>query len=357
MSSVTPPQRSDNDGSQPHLVISAHDTDIWSLVYLPDGRRIVTGSGDGTVKVWNLENGRQEGTSMEHESEIRSLVVTQDGTKIISSDEGGKINLWGMESHELVKEWTHPESWPKIAISADDQLIAVGDRDVAFYTMEGRRVKHSIEVGKDLWSMCFSPDGKKLACGTDDDIRVYDVDAGTLIGPLQGHQDWVCCVLWLRDGRLFSGSDDQTIRCWNSETREQIGHPWTSHEDGIRSISLSPDGLILASASLDETVRFWNATTGNPTGQHLHHDNQVNAVHFSPSGEFVASAGSDGKIYLWRVPQLNSITHQVFTLSVCVLALDSLCCRRVQPFLESNVFNRILILCYMRVLFSIRPSI
>ena len=160
-----------NDRAQPHLIISAHDTGIWRLAYLPDGRRVVTGSGDRTVKVWNLESGEQEGTSMEHENEMADVAVTQDGTKIISSDEHGNIKIWDVETHKLVEEWIHPEHWPKIAISPDDRLIAVGDQAVAIYTMEGRQVNDSaFGFGRGaVLSMSFSPDGDKLACGTDDE--------------------------------------------------------------------------------------------------------------------------------------------------------------------------------------------
>ena len=319
MSSTTP-HRSDNDGPQPRLVIgSMHDVGIWTLAYLPDGRRIVTGSGDGDVKVLNMENGRQEWKSIEHGRGIRGLAVTRDGTKIISSDDAGEIKVWDAEAYEIVKEWTHSEGYPVLAISPDDRLIAVGDRPVAIYTMEGRQVINSIEVGSLVLSMCFSPNGKKLACSTNHDIRVYDVDDRTLIqGPLEGHQDSVFDVLWSRDGsRLFSGSDDETIRCWNSDTGEQIGHPWIGHTGPIRSLSLSPDGSILASASWDKTVRLWGTTTGSPIGQqHLQHDEQVDAVRFSPSGEFVVSVGG-GKIYLWRVPYLNSVENRVRALIKC----------------------------------------
>ena len=273
------------------------------------------------MKVWNLENGEQEGTTMEHnsEDEIYSLAVTQDGTKIISGDEGGKIKVWNAESHKLVIEWTQLKGCFTIAISPDDRLIAVGDRAVAVYIMEGRQVNDSIEVDEAVWSMAFSPHRKKLACAIYDDIRVYDVDTCTLVlGPLLGHQHWVEDVLWSRDGsRLFSGSEDRTIRCWNSDTGEQIGHPWTGHTRSICSLSLSPDGSILASASYDETVHFWDATTGNPIGQHLQHDEEVLAICFSPSGEFMASAEYDGKIYVWRVPWWNSIENRVRTLIRC----------------------------------------
>ena len=304
-------------------MVSTHDGDsirTRPALFLPDGRRVVTCSvnewtREWSVKVRNLENGEQEGTSMKHEGGIYNVSVTRDGTKIISGDEGGKIRVWDVESHKLVIEWTHPDGCFRIAISPDDRLIAVAADAVAIYTMEGIQVGHSIEVDEEVWSMAFSPDGKKLACSSNDDICVYDVDTRTLIlGPLKGHRDWVDDLIWSRDGsRLFSGSTDKTIRCWNSDTGEQIGHPWTGHTHFIESLSLSPDGSILASASWDKTVRFWDATTGNPIGQHLQHD-AISAVCFSPSGEFVASAGWDGKIYLWRVPWLNSVENRVRTL-------------------------------------------
>ena len=249
---------------------------------------------------------------------VTDVAVTRDGTNIISSFYDGAIKVWDVESHELVKEWTHPEGYTKIAISPDDRLIAAGRQTVAIYTKEGRQV-NSIKVGIKMWSMSFSPDGTKLACGTDDDIRVYDVDTGTLIlGPLMGHQHWVCVVLWSHDGsRLFSGSSDSTIRGWNSETGQTIGHPWTGHTDFIVSLSLSPNGSVLASASLDKTVRFWDANTGNPIRQYLQHDEPANTVRFSPCGESVASSGWGGKICLWRVPWLDSVGNQARALIRC----------------------------------------
>ncbi|KAG6382182.1 quinon protein alcohol dehydrogenase-like superfamily [Boletus reticuloceps] len=300
-----------NDGPWPLQVIPAHDDDTFvRLAYLPDGRRVVTGSEDGTVKVWNLENGGQEGTSMEHERGcMNGLAVTRDGTKIISSDEEG-IKVWDVESHKLVREWTCSEGYPEIAISPDDQFVAVGNQTVVkIYSMEGGHVNQSIDVDAFIRSMSFSPNGDKLACGINHDIQVYDVRTGALIlGPLKGHNRDIKRVLWSRDGdRLFSASGDKTIRCWNSDMGEQIGHPWASHSEEVYFLSLSPDGSILASASEDKTVRFWDATIGDPIGQHLHHDGSVRVVSFSPSGEFVASV-SGGKLHLWQVPWRSSVT-------------------------------------------------
>ena len=323
MSSVTP-QQSDGNQPQPHLVISAHNGINRRAAYLSDGR-VVASSDSRTAKVWNVENGEQEGTSMEHEGKLCSLAVVWDGTKLVTGGVTGNITVWNVESQEIVEKWTHPQSWPEIAVSPDDRPVAVGNLAVAIYTMEGRQVNGSIWVGDTGQSMCFSPNGKKFACAAGEDVRVYGVVSGTLIlGPLRGHQDPVCWVLWSRDGsRLFSCSSDETIRCWNTDTGEQIGHPWTGHANNIHSLSLSPDGSILASASRDHTVGFWDVTTGQPIGRHLQHDKRVKDVRFSPSGEFVVSAGGDGNIYLWRVPWMNSVEARVRTLHQTHLSIHT----------------------------------
>ena len=323
MASVsTRAEQAGNEAPRPQQVISGVDDDDWinKIVYLPDGR-VVTGSASGAVRLWDLQSGEQEGTSIEHENENIDLAVTLDGSKIISSGEGGEISVWDVESHKLVKAWSLPESQNVIAISPNDGLLAAGSRTVGIYTTEGEWV-NSIDVN-DVFSLSFSPDGNKLACGTEGDIRIYDVETGTLIlGPLEGHDGYINCVLWSRDGtKLFSASDDKTIRCWDSNAGQQIGQPWTGHTDWISSLSLSPDGTLLTSASLDKTVHFWDTAYGRPVRQHLQHDTTVNSVCFSPSGEFVASGDGDGNIYLWQVPRVSSTQHRAVTPFMCIFVL------------------------------------
>jgi len=265
------------------------------LEYLLDGQCVVTGSWSGTVQVWNLESGEQEGTSIKHKGEITGLVVSWNGTKIITSGCRGRVKVWDVESRKLVKEWTHLEIDPKIAILPDDRLVAVGHWNVAVYTMEGRHID-SIKTGSFIGCMCFSPDGNKLAYGTVSSICLYDVNSGTLIAVLSLDGDRLFDVLWSCDGSKLFASKGGTIQCWNSDTGQQIRAAWTGHTGNICSLSLSPDGLILASTSLDKTVHFWNATTGNPIGQHLQNDCEVTTVHFSPSSKFVASAGWNSNI-------------------------------------------------------------
>ncbi|KAG9312264.1 WD40-repeat-containing domain protein [Chiua virens] len=232
MSNVT---HQESNGDAPYLVIDPMDNKrISALAYTPDGR-LVSGSMGGSVKIWNVKTGEQEGTSMEHRGDVgvRELAATKDGKRIIGSDEVGCIRVWDVESHKLVKKWTCRGTSPTLAISPDDQRVAVGGEKAKIYTLEGRRIGRSIDVS--TFSVCFSSGGKKLACANWDSINVYDVTTGTpILGPLQGHTDLIRGLVWSHDGtRIFSGSSDKTIRCWDANTGEQIGPAWSGHTDWI----------------------------------------------------------------------------------------------------------------------------
>ncbi|KAF8833066.1 WD40 repeat-like protein [Paxillus ammoniavirescens] len=316
-------QKSVDLTTKPLITMSGHEKEIWQIAYLPGGERIVTCSSDKTVRIWDVETGEQEGTTMEHEAWVQGLAVTRDGKKILSGGDDKRIKVWDVEAHELIEEWENDTGsiW-RIVVSPDDQLAANGGQKgeiVIRVIQEGGRIRHSIKAGRPVRSLCFSPNGEKLACAVGNTageigaIQVYDVDSGEVVlGPINGHENIINCVLWSLDGsQLYSASFDDTIRCWNSDTGESIGEPWTGHTQWVDSLSLSPDGTKLASGSWDNTVRFWDACSGDPIGQPLQHDDFVYAVTFSPSGEFVASGGMDNKVCIWRVPWWDDSQKQL----------------------------------------------
>ncbi|KAF8837543.1 WD40 repeat-like protein [Paxillus ammoniavirescens] len=297
---------------KPLLTISGHKGIVNGIVYLPGGGGLVTCSYDKTVRIWNMESGEQEGMAMELGGWAEGLVATKDGKRILSGSRDKVSKVWDVETHQPIAEWGgHEASICCIAISPDDQLVASGDNKGKIIIRETNlkedgRIKQAIETGHSVYSICFSPDGTKVASGhADNMIRVFDVDNGDLIlGPIEGHTNWVYSVVWSLDGsRLVTASFDGSIRFWDTATGKAISDPLTGHTGCVNSISLSPDGAKLASASGDKTVRFWGTDSGDPIGEPLQHENPVWAVTFSPSSEFVACGESSGKVSIWHVPR------------------------------------------------------
>ena len=85
----------------------------------------------------------------------------------------------------------------------------------------------------------------------------------SLVKTLTGHDDWVRSVAFSPDGKLVaSGSDDNTIKIWDAATGKPK-HTLTGHDDWVGSVAFSPDGKLVASGSGDNTIKIWDATTGS----------------------------------------------------------------------------------------------
>ncbi|KAG8995954.1 POC1 centriolar protein A [Tulasnella sp. 427] len=165
-----------------------------------------------------------------------------------------------------------------------------------------RSIWTTIEHGR-IYSIAFSPDGKRIASGSSDrTMRLWDAETGQQLGgPLEGHTDAVDSVAFSPDGkRIASGSRDRTVRLWDAETGQQSGDPLEGHTDGVIFVAFSPDGKRIASGSWDKTVRLWDAETGQQSGEPLEgHTYSVTSVAFSPDGKRIASGSWDGTVRLW----------------------------------------------------------
>lgn len=116
---------------------------------------------------------------------------------------------------------------------------------------------------------------------------------------LVGH-DWiVTSVAFSADGkRILSGSRDDTILVWNSETGEIVAGPFKEHVDWLNSVAFSPNGKHVVSGSKDGTIRVWDSRTGTETtciGPFESYLTQFTSVSFSPEGSSIVSGSTDAK--------------------------------------------------------------
>ncbi|MFL5698717.1 MAG: trypsin-like peptidase domain-containing protein, partial [Ktedonobacteraceae bacterium] len=151
-----------------------------------------------------------------------------------------------------------------------------------------------------VWSVAWSPDGKRLASGSEDKtLRVWDASSGQPLLICKGHTDKVLSVAWSPDGkRLASGSEDWTLRVWDASSGQTL-HTYESDTGTVRSVAWSPDGKRLASANAGGTVQVWDASSGRILLTFKGHTDFVVSVAWSPDGKWLASAGGDKTVQVW----------------------------------------------------------
>ena len=147
-----------------------------------------------------------------------------------------------------------------------------------------------INVGSEVYSVSFSPDGTRVLSGSWKGVRVWDVVSGELVFDL--YQGLSFSVAFSNDGKyIASGNYNGTIGLWNAATGESIHGALEGHTDQVNCVAFSPDSRYIASGSYDRTVRIWDVEKGSAIGEPLQgHSDRVRVVIFSPNGIYFASS-------------------------------------------------------------------
>ena len=277
---------------------------VHSAAFSPDGVRLLSGNADGTLKLWDAASGHEIHTFKGHSGRVRSGAFSPDGKRVLSGSDDKTLKLWDASTGQLIRTFEgHSDRVQSVAFSPDGTRLLSGGRDktLKLWDLATGQLIRTFEghVGE-VSSVAFSPDGARVLSGSGDrTMRLWDAATGALLRTFEGHSMSVSSVAFSPDGtRLVSGSFDGMLRFWDA-TAGHLVRTFEVDPMGVFSVVFSPDGTRLLSDSGDETLKLWDAVTGRLVRTFEGYADQVNSVAFSPDGTRLLSGGGDRTLKLF----------------------------------------------------------
>jgi hypothetical protein len=232
-----------------------HDRPITCVACTPDGRRVATGSADGTVRVWNPQSEQALAVLRGHRGPVVCVAMSADGSRVVSADGGPGVRLWDVATQRAIRTLILPSPIAAVALSPDGEVIACGEEG-------GGAVERPVRL-----------------------LRAGD-DTVFLLQP--GHAGGVTSLAFSPDGRMLaSGGADRVVRFWDTSTRQPGRRSVHGFDAPVRGVRFSADGARVVADCGFEAVAVV-VRTGQVLAQTRRAPGELVACAFEPGGARMA---------------------------------------------------------------------
>lgn len=281
---------------------------VASLAFAPGGELLAVTTEDGRVRVLSTARfaAEQSGSVISQQSlsgtVAEDCLFLPDGRLVLACSDG-VIRLLSLAGGKLAAVHGHVGPITALALSEDGSqlLSASADRTLRLWSCYAL-LPTTLFTGhrEKVRDLCFSPDGGTLATASDDGtVWLWDATSGEVHHILRGHSNYVRSLAYSSDGEwLASGSGDRSIRLWDAETGE-LFTIWDGHTKWVSDLAFSPDDRYLASASGDGTCRIWDVEEERCVTVFEGHGKWIHSLAWNAAGTRVLSGDSIGRVIEW----------------------------------------------------------
>lgn len=286
---------------QPFQVIKDHQAPVLAVKFSPTSSIFASCGEDAKIRLWRDDGTPFNTFSGGHHKWITCLCFSGDGERIVTGSSDRTLVIWNIDGTLIRIIKAHDSFIEDVDISPSGRIIASvsRSRDIKLWNMEGNLLAVLTGHNDKVLGVRFHPNGQFLASiSSDRSINLWDIK-GNFLKTLYGHKGAIHSIIFNDNGdRMITGSQDTTIKFWR--TQNNASPQLIGHTDEVNSITFSTDGRFIASASNDATLKIWFANSSKMITSLEGHKESVNGICFSPDNRFLISVGSDRAIKIWN---------------------------------------------------------
>ncbi|KAK9503559.1 hypothetical protein O3M35_010092 [Rhynocoris fuscipes] len=326
-----------------------HAEAVISVKFSPSGQRLASGSGDTTVRFWDVMTQTPHYTCKGHKNWVLCIAWSPDSEKLVSACKNGIIFAWDPNTGKQLgsamtghKQWVTSLTWEPFHSNLECRNFASSskDCDIRIWDVKlGKCIRVLAGHTKSVTAILWGGSGLLYSASQDRTIKVWRAADGVLCRTLEGHAHWVNTLALntdfiLRCGtsiridenvdsndkmvlqrlakkqynevyttgngeRLVSGSDDFTLFLWKPESEKKSLARLTGHQQLINDVKFSPDTRIFASASFDKSIKLWDGKTGKFITTLRGHVQAVYMISWSADSRLLVSGSADSTLKVW----------------------------------------------------------
>ncbi len=297
-----------------------HSSSVQSAAVSPKNDFVISISSDRTIRVYSLSAPAADCNSRS----AYSCEVGWDGKAAASGTADGHLMLWNLQNPEQQPREIHLSSKAVVdcALSAElveTSILVAGTADGLMFALSvkgdgirflerAERADGDSKYDGGVACCCLSSDLRLAAFGTKKHLEVWDIVSHKRLHMLKGHTSNLSdCVFLPARPILVSCAWDQTIRIWSLVSGEPLA-VLMGHSHGVTSVNVSPDGSLIVSTSRDGTIRLWSTSKWSPDAVFVSDDDELSDANFSPDGNLLAVTSATGFLAIWSIEQGSAVT-------------------------------------------------